>query len=80
MIFDVKSFPKIYDFIGGQNGPLVITPPQKKYLPPPIRVVRGSGGNLISPPNSHFIGVLESVKILGVLYKLSEYGAKAKKK
>ena len=40
--------------------------PPKKYFGPPIGGVRGVGAALISPPNSHFIGGPESVKIMGV--------------
>ena len=48
IIFEVKSFPKIFDFIGGQNGPLVITP-QKILAPPLMGGLRGLGTTLIGP-------------------------------
>jgi hypothetical protein len=64
VIFEAKSFTKIFDY-GGQNGPLVITP-QNIIQPPHREGLGGSGAPLISPPNSHFIGGPESVKILGV--------------
>ena len=67
VIFEVKRF-KIFNFIGGQNGPLVITPPKKIIWPPKGGGgLGGSGATLISPPNTNFIEGLESVKILGVL-------------
>ena len=65
MIFEAKRF-KIFDFIGGQNGTLVITP-QKYFCPPNRGGLGGSGETVISPPNTNFIEGLESVKILGVL-------------
>ena len=65
MIFELKRI-KIFDFIGGQNGPLVIT--SKKILwPPKWGGLGGSGETLISPPNTNFTEGSESIKILGVL-------------
>ena len=64
MIFEAKSFIKKFDSI------VVIlfisNNPPKIYFGPPIGGLGGSGAPLISPPNSHFIGGPESVKILGV--------------
>ena len=74
MIFQAKSFTKIFDN-GSQNGPLVITP--QNIFQPPIGGWGGVGelgAPLTTPPNSHFIGGLESVKknILGVPGILAE--------
>ena len=69
MILEKKSFTKIFDY-GGQNVPLVITPPN--IFQPTIGVGRGVGAPLKGPLNIHFMGSQESVKILGVQGILAE--------